>query len=338
MANRVRPLLVRPGARFACFGDGTCCTGIHALGPMTRPEARRLKVLQADAVVIHPDFGEPVFREVEGRCVYLGDGLCRLHAEHGAETKPHGCSRFPFGLTATPEGGRISTQHRCPCRTLGDRPALEIAGAEPWLGDAAGRLSPELRIPPRVGLDGRSRVSFAKYREHEARVMDAIASGVAVEKALGVRPFSKLTKPRWRKVAQAARLERDGTPYGEILLWFGEMLLEEIGERVPRTTRQRPWAHTFDRAEKRSKPGVKADDILRDWLLDVIWSMYWLEHGPFSIGRAELSTRYAIASRIVRTLKRAGVREDRAAAEALLIVEVAGESQTWADAVDAFPV
>ena len=34
--SKPRPLIVRPGARFACAGDGLCCTDLHALGPLTR--------------------------------------------------------------------------------------------------------------------------------------------------------------------------------------------------------------------------------------------------------------------------------------------------------------
>ena len=39
---RVRPFLVRPGARYRCFGDGLCCTDIHILGPLTKTEAKRV--------------------------------------------------------------------------------------------------------------------------------------------------------------------------------------------------------------------------------------------------------------------------------------------------------
>src|SRR5260370_891972 len=40
---KVRPLLLREGARYACFGDGLCCTDMHALGPLTRSEVVQLR-------------------------------------------------------------------------------------------------------------------------------------------------------------------------------------------------------------------------------------------------------------------------------------------------------
>jgi len=52
---RARPLLVRPGARFTCSGDGLCCTDLHALGPMTRTEVTLMGKLRPGAVFMHPD-------------------------------------------------------------------------------------------------------------------------------------------------------------------------------------------------------------------------------------------------------------------------------------------
>ena len=61
----------------------------------------------------------------DGGCVFLmADQRCSVHAQLGAEAKPDGCRRFPLGLAATPNGGRITTDHRCPCRTMGDRPEI----------------------------------------------------------------------------------------------------------------------------------------------------------------------------------------------------------------------
>jgi len=127
---RARPLIARPGARFECTGDGLCCSDIHALGPVTLSERKELDLIAPKSLIRHPDLNEWVFDtqpggELAGQCVHRSKRGCELHAKHGAEAKPGGCMRFPFGLISTPDGGRITTEHRCPCRTLGDRPLIE---------------------------------------------------------------------------------------------------------------------------------------------------------------------------------------------------------------------
>ena len=79
----------------------------------------------------------------DGGCVFLmGDQRCSVHAELGPEAKPEGCRRFPLGLVGTPSGGRITTEHRCPCRTMGDRPDIDPDATEPSIMDGG------LRRPP----------------------------------------------------------------------------------------------------------------------------------------------------------------------------------------------
>ena len=132
MAPKTRPLLVRPGARYACFGDGLCCTDIHGLGPLTRREVTAIRRIDSGAAPYSELFEDHMLRTAaDGGCVFLmADRRCALHAEHGPEAKPDGCRRFPLGLVATPSGGRITTEHRCPCPTLGDRPPLDASAAE----------------------------------------------------------------------------------------------------------------------------------------------------------------------------------------------------------------
>ncbi|UCH29514.1 MAG: hypothetical protein JSV06_00405, partial [Myxococcales bacterium] len=54
----------------------------------------------------------------------------------------------------------------------------------------------------------------------------------------------------------------------------------------------------------------------------------------FALARAELATRLAIAEDICARLRSAGARADRAAAEAVMMVEVAGESDYWTEVKD----
>src|SRR5258708_5447875 len=124
---KVRPLLLREGARYACFGDGLCCTDMHALGPLTRSEVVQLR---SHAVERNEHLRAPVLRTAAGRCVFLEDDGCAIHRAKGEGAKPSSCRGFPYRLIATPQGGRVVTEHRCPCRTLGDRPPIDRADAE----------------------------------------------------------------------------------------------------------------------------------------------------------------------------------------------------------------
>ena len=93
---RSRPLLVRPGARFTCSGDGLCCTDLHALGPLTRTEVKLVTKLRPGSVIKHEELEQPCMRTAEGGgCAQLNeDGWCRIHVEDGPEHKPGGCRRF----------------------------------------------------------------------------------------------------------------------------------------------------------------------------------------------------------------------------------------------------
>src|SRR5262245_6189750 len=94
-----RPLLVRENARFTCFSDGLCCTDIHALGPLTRAEARDMRALIPDSVFFHKGIEAPCMDTgPNGACAQREAGLCGVHKNHGVEAKPGGCRRFPYGL------------------------------------------------------------------------------------------------------------------------------------------------------------------------------------------------------------------------------------------------
>jgi len=326
---RARPLLVRKGARYTCFGDGLCCTDIHALGPVTRREKVAVELLEPGSLVRHKDLAAPVFRTVEsGACVLRSSRGCELHARHGAASKPIGCSRFPFGLVATPDGGRITTEHRCPCRTLGERPAITAEDALPSLLDARGRLSPNGKIGARVTVaDGRT-LAWARFRNVEHAMIDALLAGADATRVLDVKAFGRLDGERWKNIAAEMREERDGTAYGESMIWFSNAILTLTAEkRLPMS--DRPWAWSFDVAEARS-PEEPFKRVLNDWVADLLWSVDWVfSTRSFHAGRRELVTLYTIAETIGQRLVRAHVRPDRAAAEALTVVELARQSGAW---------
>ena len=339
---RVRPLRIRPGARYTCFGDGLCCTDVHGLGPLTRKEVRSLRVI-SDAVVATPSmtgFDEPMLRtRDDGGCLFLGEGRCELHAALGPEAKPDGCRRFPLGLTATPRGGRITTRHRCPCRTLGERPPVSPSAAEPALMSSAGRLEADQRIGARVAIQGRSRVAFDTYERLESSLFDRLALGEAPESVLDAEPFPKLRGRSWTRVAEEMLGECDeDTRFDAALEWFAEAILARQRRGYRRRMEDRPWADAFDRAEARSPEPRAPSDMLGDWIADTLWSMQWVEEvGSLAQTRAELATRLAIAKDISARLVRRGARADRATAEALMVVDSVGDSEWWHEVADRLP-
>jgi hypothetical protein len=319
---RSRPLLLRKEARYDCFGDGLCCTDIHALGPVTPAERRAVELLEPGSLIRHKDLKEPVFRtQAHGPCVLRSARGCELHARHGAEAKPVGCARFPFGLVATPEGGRVTTEHRCPLITAD--------GAEPSLVNAAGRLVPNGRVGPRVRIAAGKNIGFARFRELEQPLIDALVAGKPPLEVLGIKPLGRLDGISFRTISEEMRGERDGTAFGEAMVWFGDALRALLGGR-PLALSPRPWSEAFDKAEARSPDPEKAQSVLNDWLADLLWSLDWVfAVGTFEGGKRELASLYVVADTIARRLVRAGVRKDRAAAEAVMIVEIGRQSDAW---------
>ena len=323
------PLVVRPGARFACAGDGLCCTDAHALGPLTRREARALRAREPTSVIGHVRLDACVIRPMPGgACTFLEGTRCRLHAEGGPLAKPSSCRRFPLRLVATPAGGRIATAHRCPCRTLGARPLLDAATARASLVDEAGRLVADSRAPARIAIEAKRRVSFDAWRAREAELIAALGAGVEPEAVLDRAAMPSVSGATWTDVAHHFRSSIDGTACGDALAWFGDVLLAR--HDAERARRARPWSASFDRAEARSARAERtARDVLADWVADEIWGLAWLEHGSFERGRVELATRLAVARTMTAMLTEGGVRADRAAAESVLVAELAGESSLW---------
>src|SRR5690606_9417472 len=121
-----------------------------------------------------------------------------------------------------------------------------------------------------------------------------------------------------------------GSRFGQALAWMGDTILHLVEAERPREP-SRPWADAFARAEARSPSPASARAVLADWASDVLWALKWADTLAFDTLRAELSTRLAIAEDIVARLVAQGLREDRAAAEAVMIVEVVGESEYWRD-------
>lgn len=311
MSARVRPLFVRPGARFACAGDGLCCTDVHLLGPVARAERAPIEAVRPGAIVRgrHLAVLAPT---AHGHCTFLSDDMrCGIHTP---SLQPRSCARYPFLLAATPAGGRIGTDHRCPCRTMGERPPLRVEGALPSLLDRRGRLSADRRIEGRIAIERGRRVSFARYEAIE-------------QERLGwIQPARSLRDERWRALASKLdAIAEAPTRWGAMHAAFARGL-EALAEGRPCVPFARPWAESFARAERRSTTPTAPDEMLADWAADVIWALEW----TFSMSLAEAEQELAWRAEIARTIARSlPTRADAAMAEAIAIVEVAGLSDEW---------
>ncbi|MGB5546115.1 MAG: hypothetical protein WBM74_06050 [Polyangiales bacterium] len=332
--TKVRPMLPRPGARYACFGDGLCCTDIHGIGPLTKKEVAQMRRIYRGSAGWNDDHDDYMLNTAaDGGCLFLmSDQRCSVHAQLGPEAKPDGCRRFPLGLAATPVGGRITTDHRCPCRTMGDRPEIRPEDVEPSLCDGGSRPVADRRIK-RVSLSAKEDLSFSEWEPIEAEYLRRLQSREPLLAVLDAKPFPKLRRSSWDKQAQEFIDARDGSQFGVAMAWVGDTIGALRNGRTPRSP-GRPWAAAFDRAEARSPKARKSRAVFGDWLADEVWSLKWAEDYDFALARTELATRLTIAEDICGRLRDTGAREDRAAAESVMMLELVGESDFWTEVKD----
>jgi hypothetical protein len=330
---KTQPLITRPGARFRCSLSGVCCGDIHGLGLVTQAEVRELRKRDKLAVVYNEELEGFCMRPFEGRCMFvLPDQKCGIHAQSGHMAKPAGCRRFPYGLIRTPYGGRITTEHRCACRTLGDRPPVSTVDAADSLRDQGGRLEADSDAPKTVQLGQGKRVSFEKYLVVEAAIIERLNAGERAEHVLSARALPTLEASSWAAVAAEHIALSDHTSGSYAYAWFGDALLHlSDGHNPPK--RPRPWAEGFLRALNAGSEEADPEAIYNDWIADEIWMFRWLGWGPFDVARSELVTRLAVARQVQAWMEKQGVHPGQAAAEAVMMCELAAEGSEWPSAV-----
>jgi hypothetical protein len=262
----------------------------------------------------------------------MADQRCSVHAQLGPEAKPDGCRRFPLGLAATPNGGRITTDHRCPCRTMGDRPEIRPEDVESSVSDGGSRPVADRRIK-RIPMSPGEELKFADWEPIEAEYFKRLRGREALMDILDAEAFPVLHGSSWDEQADEFIDARDGSQFGVTMAWVGDTISALQNDRVPRAP-GRPWAAAFDRAQARSPKGGTSREVFADWIADEIWSLKWAEDYDFALARQELATRLTIAEDICARLRKEGLRADRAAAEAVMIVEVVGESDFWTEVKD----
>lgn len=327
---KLEPILLRQGARYRCFGDGLCCTDVHALGPISDDERVKLELIRDDVVRYNPLVEANVLATSnDGRCIFLGEQGCSLHEPLDGALKPVGCSRFPLGLTATPRGARVLMEHRCPCTLMGDRPVMSAQSVTQALGGEDGVRAQH--IVTRVRLNAEEEVDFDRYVEEERPVLESLREGDLLS-ALGREPFPPLGEHDWDSLAAGMMALSIGGRFEAALRWFGHGLISRGGDIEE--TLDRPWSDAFDRAEARSQPATDPDEPFRIFVADAIWSLFWTEHGHFERARTEIATRLAVGLAIARRLRAEGVRADRAAAEAVVVIDLVGTSDWWLAAIE----
>lgn len=336
---RREPLLVRPGARFDCVGDGLCCSDIHAVGALSDEDCEMLALISEDAIDRHEgeDAAVLMMRSDTGRCVFWNEQGCAIHSQVGPDMKPTPCIQFPYALTATPLGGRISTQHRCTCRTLGPLPPISAEEARPCLVDSNGELKPEHIVLDEVAWSSTESISFAEYAEREAGLIAALVEGTNLMTVLEAQPFPKLDGTTWSKAADEMLDFHGASRAAFAARWFGDAI-GFLVDRRERTEHGRPWADSFERAGERVVDPVSPNKVFGDWLADEIWSMRWSRFGSLARARTELATRLAIARRIAGWLEISTPKhENISAAEAVMIVDVIGTADPWEKVQEAMP-
>ncbi len=306
-----------------------CCTDVHAVGDLDPEEVERLQVLQPEVVGYSELVDAHVLRMREdGTCPFLGEGGCILHEPMDGLLKPNPCWRFPFGLTATPDGGRVTTEHRCPCRTMGDRPPIAVESAAEELKERDGSLRPNHRVGESVPFRRGETIPFAEYLTVEGPMLQALLDeGATPESVLDREPFPPLIEGTWGGLAAGMRAVKTHSRFDQAL----ELLANAIDVRDggPMKVIERPWRHNFERAEARVPEPEDTEAMIRDWVADVIWSLYWTAFGSFEQLRSELATRVWILRRIADALTETGTRRDVATAEALTVVDLVGTSEWW---------
>jgi len=163
------------------------------------------------------------------------------------------------------------------------------------------------------------------------------SEGLQVEDALEAEAFPDLALNSWSKVAEQLKGQSRSSRWGECFRLFGRTLAwltRDPEERGPLKMAPRLWEESFDRAELRTKFDPQdrnkvIEAMFADFAADTSWAVDWPFFRSLLHARIELATRFAVARAFIYALEQSGVRSDRAAAEAIAMIEVVGVSPEW---------
>jgi len=339
-------ILIRPGTRYECHGDGTCCTAIHLLGPLTKTE---VKLIKSKARLVFPEgkrqlttyqegIKDYVFATHDHKCSFLDDDAqCRFHIEVGPEHKPAVCRHFPLGATKTPTGSRITLSHRCPCVSIGGGAILDEARVRSILASpTTGKIPHNMQVHQNVLWREGKEIRFEEYLRWETALLEQLdgpSPQPELTSVLGMdhpEQLPKLRKKSWNAMSKRmldwVHDEEEDDDFFCAVRWAA---LEVRDAKHPWTPPLRPWDWTLRRTAQRVPEPVAPRRIFGAWLADYVWSMTWCADGTAYQAKADMVAKYALAQRIANRLHSTGTREDIAAVEAIMIVDVFCAAEPW---------
>jgi len=287
-------------------------------------DARLVEQTNGLAVIAPAAGGLCPMRDVEG---------CALHRLLGRKGKPRACWRFPFGLVATPAGGRITTSHLCTCRSVGS-PPIALDEAEAALGDVKGRLIADTRVTTSLPIRDDRVEPYEAYVQREEELIARLLGGSDARTVIETFEPARIDPARLAPLARALVQAPWQTRGGAMLGWLGAGILRLVGERGGLEP-QRPWLDSFARARIRVPEPQPASTIFADWAADAIWDLEWSFRGTLERGLGEIATLLDIGHALVETLEPEHGRADLAAAEAVAVLDLARRSDPWRAALSA---
>jgi hypothetical protein len=193
---------------------------------------------------------------------------------------------------------------------------------------AEGPLQASHKVPARIPLSDQTTASFATYAGLEESVLAELIGGRPAAEALAVPAgLPRLRVGSWAGASDVFSMVPKTTRSGHALGWFGAGIREAMG-RAEGSSLARPWRDAFDRVESTGAPAT-AESVIGDYLADHLWGLTWVHEGAFDRARVVASALGCIASTIARRLVAEGSRPDRAAAEAVMIVEIGEKQPAW---------
>jgi hypothetical protein len=299
---------------------------------VARAEASAIRAYRPNSLNQRPMLSLKVTQA--GSCTFLSDeARCSIWA---LPIKPRTCDRYPYTLVSTPEGGRISTDHRCPCRSMGERASLDAEHVRAALLDGAGRLSVDRRVEDDVPFRDGARLRFSEWRRIEEQIMARLTFGESPREVLGVQPFSMWKREHWLEFARTLAAHSPGARWVSALRWSAHAIFARLDSEHVWPELERPWLDVFDRAQARSPQIASEGAILSDWLLDQVWSLEWASSGDWTLATHDWGTRLAMAEALRARFVQLGARADRAEAEALCVIEILGFTDAWTSLRDAW--
>lgn len=261
-ASLEAPQITREQA-FLCTGCGRCCAHTD-IGPISGAEVARIdKLVEGfEAQCLRVGGTEPqadsifVLASRSTGCPYLlEDGLCAIHAEHGAAAKPNVCRQFPYRFTA----GRSASGSSAPTIVTVDGECWDLERAL-----AAGEASVDARETAGVTPSEALQSSAAQAEVAQVWAMGPVLETVPSQGFLD--PFTPLDTERWESLRRG--VEGDLADGVEPLAALGSLLLNlDAASRAPDFLDEARWSAAYPGRFGLVSPGQV------DWLSETLARM-----------------------------------------------------------------